>query len=572
MLYRLYSFLTNLHISFHHQSDVLLQQGTPFMKLLLSPEIRYAMEKKSTKGTSGLRSTRPNLVLVLATQCLKWGGDVRGQWGCRGHQGHGGLPMKNKDGLLQSTLENCRQSIADNSTWAQVNEAQVSTLLATRCLYLGHWGGIWGWWVWQGTSDKTSSWPTGWSICVMLTCSSTTLDYEMPVLVLGWGVSGELIGGVWALGVTYEKWRLSIAKYSWKFKTVYCEAQVSTTLGHQMPLPGDIEGEYGGDGVAEYIWQNIVLTHSLMRCYANMGLGWGCQGTDRELTGGVWGIGGYIWKMKTVYWKVLMKTQDSLLQTIEYELRSMGPKFVPVLATRCLYQGVCLTESQSDPKANQMSRWPDIVLSSGQLDLCQYHSWPPDASTRGVHLTECQPDPKDDQNVKITWCSTIIGHQMPLPGGYILLNVSLTQRMTIMSKKPDVVPFLATRCLYQGVCLTECQPEPKDKQMSRWPDVVPFLATRCLYQGVCLTDSQSDPKANQMSRWPDIVLSSGQLDLCQYHSWPPDASTRGVHLTECQPDPKDDQNVKITWCSTILGHQMPLPGGMSDWMSAWPKG
>ena len=44
MLYGLCSLLTNLHISFHHQSDVLLQQGTTFMKLLFSPEIRNATE------------------------------------------------------------------------------------------------------------------------------------------------------------------------------------------------------------------------------------------------------------------------------------------------------------------------------------------------------------------------------------------------------------------------------------------------------------------------------------------------------------------------------------------------
>ena len=36
-------------------------------------------------------------------------------------------------------------------------------------------------------------------------------------------------------------------------------------------------------------------------------------------------------------------------------------------------------------------------LSSGQLDPCLYHSWPPDASTRGVHLTEGQPDPQANQ-------------------------------------------------------------------------------------------------------------------------------------------------------------------------------
>ena len=45
MLCRLCSFLTNFCISFHHQSDILLQQGTTFVKLLFSPEIRNVMQK-----------------------------------------------------------------------------------------------------------------------------------------------------------------------------------------------------------------------------------------------------------------------------------------------------------------------------------------------------------------------------------------------------------------------------------------------------------------------------------------------------------------------------------------------
>ena len=43
MLYGLCYLQTNLHISFHHQSDVSPQQGTTFAELLLSPEIRNAM-------------------------------------------------------------------------------------------------------------------------------------------------------------------------------------------------------------------------------------------------------------------------------------------------------------------------------------------------------------------------------------------------------------------------------------------------------------------------------------------------------------------------------------------------
>ena len=52
MLYGLCSLQTNLHISFLHQSDVLLHQGTTFEELLLSSEIRNAMEKQCEKGTS----------------------------------------------------------------------------------------------------------------------------------------------------------------------------------------------------------------------------------------------------------------------------------------------------------------------------------------------------------------------------------------------------------------------------------------------------------------------------------------------------------------------------------------
>ena len=57
---------------------------------------------------------------------------------------------------------------------------------------------------------------------------------------------------------------------------------------------------------------------------------------------------------------------------------------------------------------------------SSQPDLMQYHSWPLDASTWEVCLTECQPNPKANQ----------------------------------MSRWPDIVPLLVTGCLYQGVHLT----------------------------------------------------------------------------------------------------------------------
>ena len=61
--------------------------------------------------------------------------------------------------------------------------------------------------------------------------------------------------------------------------------------------------------------------------------------------------------------------------------------------------------------------------------------------------------------------------------------------------------------------------------MSRWPDVVPLLATRCLYKGYI---------------WSRYVWLNVRL------TW---------HLTI---------NVKLTWWSSTLGHQMPLLGGTSE--------
>ena len=71
-----------------------------------------------------------------------------------------------------------------------------------------------------------------------------------------------------------------------------------------------------------------------------------------------------------------------------------------------------------------------------------------------------------------------------------------------------------------GICLTEGQPDPKAHQMSSRLDIVLLLATRCLYLG-------------DMSDWRS--------------AWP-----------------KGSPNIKLAWCSTALGHQMPLPRGTSD--------
>ena len=49
MLYGLHSLQTNLCISLHHQSDVLLHQGTTCKELILLSEIRNALEKSLQK-------------------------------------------------------------------------------------------------------------------------------------------------------------------------------------------------------------------------------------------------------------------------------------------------------------------------------------------------------------------------------------------------------------------------------------------------------------------------------------------------------------------------------------------
>ena len=122
--------------------------------------------------------------------------------------------------------------------------------------------------------------------------------------------------------------------FIWNCNAFYKLTQVCTTLGHQMPLPGGIEGACGGDGVGVHLTKHqpdpqaddmscwpVVVPLLTIRC---LYWEWGGVVGIRKLAGGVGGvrgIGGYIWKMKTVYCKVLLKTSDGLLQTIEHELR-----------------------------------------------------------------------------------------------------------------------------------------------------------------------------------------------------------------------------------------------------------
>ena len=140
-------------------------------------------------------------------------------------------------------------------------------------------------------------------------------------------------------------------------------------------------------------WWHVMLTCSSTTLDHKMPVvGWG--GASRGQQVASVGIGVTYEKWRWSFCKVLLKTEDSLLQTIEHELRPTGPKLVLVLATRCLYL-VCLTEGQPDPKADKMSSWPDVVPLLAIR--CLY--WE-------VCLTENQPDPKGWPNVKLTWHST----------------------------------------------------------------------------------------------------------------------------------------------------------------------
>ena len=98
-------------------------------------------------------------------------GNFRAGRGIRGVRGIGWLHMKYDDGLLQSTLENSRWSIADNRTWDEINWTKVSTILGHQIALQGGLGVRD-----RGTSDKTSACWSGWWH-VMLTCSNTTLDH-----------------------------------------------------------------------------------------------------------------------------------------------------------------------------------------------------------------------------------------------------------------------------------------------------------------------------------------------------------------------------------------------------------
>ena len=185
--------------------------------------------------------------------------------------------------------------------------------------------------------------------------------------------------------------------------------------------------------------------------------------------------------MKMIYCKILLKTHDGLLQTIEHEFRSMGPKATRFLYLRAVrgHMGVMwvhLTKHQPEPQADDMSCWPAVVPplttrylywdgvgASGANKGCRgigghwgLHMKNEDSLLQST-LENSRWSIADNRiwaQVNGTHVSTTLGHQMPLPWGiegacgvmgwgYIWQNISLTHRL--MTCHADL------RCLYWGV-------------------------------------------------------------------------------------------------------------------------
>ena len=185
-----------------------------------------------------------------------WGGNgvCTGGGGVKGaDSGQLGIHMKNEDGLLESTLENSRQSIADNRTWVQVNGTQVSTTLGYQMpLPGGYWGGNGGGIKHQPDpqDDQMSCWHAV-EPCLMTRCLHRGW---VGGIEEAWGCQGVLGYDIWKMKMVYcrvllktQDGLLNIAdNRTW---AQVSETQVSTTLGHQMPLPWGI----GSDGVGVHL-------------------------------------------------------------------------------------------------------------------------------------------------------------------------------------------------------------------------------------------------------------------------------------------------------------------------------
>ena len=215
------------------------------------------------------------------------------------------------------------------------------------------------------TYDWMSAWPTGWP------------NVKMTYIVL-------FLATRCLYGRATSDWMSAWPKGWTNVKMTW----LSTIHGHEMPLPR-----------RWHVWLNVSLDPSrITKC-----LRW----PDVVLFSAIrcLYLEGYIWL------NVSLTQRDDQMSRWLY--------IVLFLAIRCLYGRLHLIECQLDQKDNQMSRWPDLVLLSLAircLSLEDTYDW-------------MSAWPTGWPNVKMTLHCSILGHQMPLLGGYIWLNVSLTQRM-----------------------------------------------------------------------------------------------------------------------------------------------
>ena len=157
-----------------------------------------------------------------------------------------------------------------------------------------------------------------------------------------------------------------------------------------MPLPGGIEGVYGGDWCDRVhltkhhydtqvddmlCWPTVVPLLTTRYLYWGWGWGGGLRGADRGCMG-CWG-----------HWGLHIKNEDCLLQKIAHKLRWMRPKLVPLLATICLYMGALRGHMGVMGVAGYI--WQNIILTHRLISWYADHSWPLDACTEvGVGCQE----------------------------------------------------------------------------------------------------------------------------------------------------------------------------------------
>ena len=148
--------------------------------------------------------------------------------------------------------------------------------------------------------------------------------------------------------------------------------------------------------------------------------------------------------------------------------RSAWPETVPNLVTWCCYQGWGYVL----PKVSLLEAVPNLATWCLYLGVCLTTGQPEDVATRreGVHLTKGQPDPKADQLSSWPEVVTLLTTRW-LYQEVHLIKGQPDLKANQMWSWPEVVQLLATRCLYWGVHLTKGQHDPKIwEKMSTWPE------------------------------------------------------------------------------------------------------